>query len=58
MGGPTLSIISINAWASCLERFSTILISLLSEKIAVIRATCLSVVRVLVINCFQAGVFD
>ena len=50
--------ISMNAWASCPERFSTILTSLSSEKIVATRAICSSIVRVLLINCFQAGVFD
>ena len=54
----TLSTISMNAWASCPERFSTVLTSLASEKIVAIRATCSSTVRVLLINCFQAGAFD
>ena len=56
--GHTLSTISMNAWASCPERFSTVLTSLASEKIVAIRATCSSTVRVLLINCFQTGVFE
>ena len=54
----TLSIMSMNVWASCPERFSTILTSLSSEKIVAIKATCSSMGRVLLINFFQAGVFD
>ena len=48
----------MNAWASCPGRFSTILTSLSSEKIFAIRATCSSIVRVSLINFFQAGVYD
>ena len=58
MWGHTLSMVSMNAWASCPERFLTILTSLSSEKMVAIRATCSSTVRVLLITFSQLGVFD
>ena len=56
--GHTLSMILMNAWASCPVRFLTISTSLSSEKNFAIRATCSSMGRVLLIKIFQAGVFD